>query len=71
MIDPVSFEVWKGEAFDLWLTEWGALYEEGSPSRKLLQRIHDTWWLVSVVDNDYVGGDLFKALGVAGAVAAR
>ncbi|GBF91075.1 5,10-methylenetetrahydrofolate reductase [Raphidocelis subcapitata] len=64
VVDPVSFGVWKDEAFGLWLTEWGALYEEGSPSRKLLQRIHDTWWLVSVVDNDYVGGNLFKALGV-------
>lgn len=56
-----SFLVWKDEAFDLWLTEWGNLYEEGSASRALLQEIHDTWFLVSVVDNDYVGGDLFKA----------
>ncbi|KIZ07768.1 5,10-methylenetetrahydrofolate reductase [Monoraphidium neglectum] len=64
VVDPVSFEVWKDEAFGLWLSEWGALYEEASPSRQLLQTIHDTWWLVSVVDNDYVTGDLFKALGV-------
>ena len=64
MVDPVSFQVWKDEAFGLWLSEWGSLYEEGSPSRELLQSIHDTWWLVSVVDNDYVSGDLFAALGV-------
>lgn len=64
VVDPVSFEVWKDEAFGLWLSEWGALYEDGSTSKQLLQTIHDTWWLVSVVDNDYVAGDLFKALGV-------
>lgn len=64
MVDPVSFTVWKDEAFDLWLSEWGALYEEGNPSRQLLQTIRDTWFLVSVVDNDYVNGDLFKALGI-------
>jgi hypothetical protein len=28
------------------------------------QTIHESWLLVSVVDNDYVGGDLFKAFGL-------
>ena len=62
MVDPRSFGVWKDEAFGLWLSEWGSLYEQGSASHKLLQSIHDSWWLVSVVDNDYVAGDLFAAL---------
>lgn len=57
-----SFKVWREEAFDLWVTEWGSLYEEGSASQALLKEIHDTWYLVSVVDNDYVGGHLFKVL---------
>ncbi len=64
VVDPVSFGVWKDEAFALWLSEWGALYEEGTPSRKLLSTIASTWWLVSVVDNDYISGDLFKVFGV-------
>jgi hypothetical protein len=111
IVDPASFLVWKDEAFALWLSEWGSLYEQGSPSRALLQvrraggaasrrtlvaqaaitclpiaqpahhaascscclppaspsplqTIHDSWLLVSVVDNDFVAGDLFKAFGL-------
>lgn len=57
-----SFAVWKSEAFELWSSEWGSLYEEGSASRELLAAIRDSWVLVSVVDNDYVAGDLYGVL---------
>ena len=62
IVDPRSFEVWKDEAFDLWLSSWGAVYDEESESRRLLQRIHDTYFLVNVVDNDFVNGDLLTFL---------
>lgn len=62
IVDPRAFEVWKDEAFDLWLTSWAAVYDEDSESRRLLQRIHDTYFLVNVVDNDYVDGDLLAYL---------
>ncbi len=52
------------EAFALWTSEWGALYEEGSHSRKIIDEIASTWYLVSVVDNDYVNGDLFPVLNI-------
>lgn len=52
------------EAFALWTSEWGALYEEGSRSRQIIDEIASTWYLVSVVDNDYVNGDLFPVLHV-------
>ncbi len=39
--------------------EWGHIYEEGSASRKLLKQIEETWFLVSLVENDYIKGDLF------------
>lgn len=65
VVDPASFAVWKDEAFAIWREEWASLYEEGSASRKLLEGIADSWWLVSVVDNDYVeGGDLCAVFGV-------
>jgi len=35
VVDAVSFGVWKDEAFGLWLSEWGSLYEEGSAARKV------------------------------------
>ncbi len=62
IVDPRSFEVWKDEAFGLWLTAWASVYEEGGESRRLLERIHDTYFLVNVVDNDYVDGDLLSYL---------
>lgn len=62
VVDRASFAVWSAEAFDLWLSEWGALYEDGSPASRLLRDMHDTWSLVCVVDNDYVQGDLFALL---------
>jgi hypothetical protein len=50
------------EAFELWTSEWGALYEKGSRSNQIIEEIASTWYLVSVVDNDYVNGDLFGLL---------
>ena len=48
------------EAFELWTEEWGRIYDDDSDSKKLLKEIADNWWLVSLVDNDYIHGDLFS-----------
>ncbi|KRX71008.1 putative methylenetetrahydrofolate reductase [Trichinella sp. T6] len=40
------------EAFDLW-QRWAGLYESRSIGRKLLQRIHDDYRLITLIDNDY------------------
>ncbi|XP_035696914.1 methylenetetrahydrofolate reductase-like isoform X1 [Branchiostoma floridae] len=53
VVDPVSFKFWKDEAFTLWTEYWGQLYAEDSKSRELIQHIHDTWYLVNLVDNDF------------------
>jgi len=46
------------EAFALWLSQWQSLYDESSTpdaqARRVIQGIHDSWWLVSIVDNEYV-----------------
>eukprot|EP00963_Diacronema_lutheri_P008454 scaffold752_cov322-Pavlova_lutheri.AAC.51 len=60
VVDPKSFLVWKDEAFSIWLSVWASTYEEGSRSRQLLQDIHDSYYLVNIVDNDFVQGDLFS-----------
>lgn len=59
VVDPESFRVWSHEAFSLWTT-WSDLYEAGSAAHTLLNEIRDTWFLVNVVENDYVGGDIWK-----------
>ncbi|HAA58041.1 MAG TPA: hypothetical protein DCE42_24985 [Myxococcales bacterium] len=62
IVDPDSFVVWKYEAFDLWLYVWGALYPAESPSRELFQQIYKEFYLVNVVDNDFVKGDIWSVL---------
>lgn len=68
VLDAASFAAWKDEAFALWATEWGALYDAGSAARGTLEAIRASWWLVAVVDDDFAapgggaGGALFPAL---------
>lgn len=59
VVDPASFLVWKDEAFEIWSRGWACLYPEGDPTQKLLQEIQSSYFLVSLVDNDYMKSDLF------------
>ncbi|KAK9997749.1 hypothetical protein SO802_022435 [Lithocarpus litseifolius] len=59
VVDPASFMVWKDEAFEIWSRGWASLFPEGDPSRKLLEEVQSSYYLVSLVDNDYIHGDLF------------
>ncbi|MEE6485237.1 hypothetical protein FKM82_014221 [Ascaphus truei] len=53
VVDPDSFMYWKDEAFALWIEQWAKLYEDESPSRMIIQYIHDNYYLVNLVDNDF------------------
>jgi methylenetetrahydrofolate reductase (NADPH) len=59
VVDPVSFHVWKEEAFTLWLARWAGIYPKESVSHQTLQSIHDNYFLVTIVDNDFINGDIF------------
>ncbi|KAJ3036045.1 hypothetical protein HDV00_003092 [Rhizophlyctis rosea] len=52
IVEAQSFMAWKDEAFELW-NKWADLYEDGTPSSKLIREISDTWFLVNVVDNNF------------------
>lgn len=54
VVDPISFMYWKDEAFGLWTNHWGELYDEGSKSRQIIDYFHDTYYLVNLVDNEFV-----------------
>ncbi|MDC0231411.1 methylenetetrahydrofolate reductase [Aureispira] len=62
IVDFNSFLIWKEDAFSLWLNEWGNIYEEQTKSYELLKHIHDNYYLVFVVDNDYINGNLLKKI---------
>lgn len=34
---------------------WLNLYEMDSPSYELIEEIRDTYYLVAIIDNDYIG----------------
>jgi methylenetetrahydrofolate reductase (NADPH) len=57
--DHNSFLTWKDEAFALWESHWKCIYRPNSPSHDLIAQIVGTYYLVTVVDNDYIRGDLF------------
>ncbi|KAF9591806.1 hypothetical protein IFM89_007361 [Coptis chinensis] len=59
IVDPASFIVWKDEAFEIWTKGWARLYPEDDSSRTLLEQVQSSYYLVSLVDNDYIKGDLF------------
>jgi methylenetetrahydrofolate reductase (NADPH) len=59
VVDRESFRVWKDEAFSLWLSEWASIYPKGSESHSLCHRIYNSYFLVNIVDNDFVNGDIF------------
>jgi methylenetetrahydrofolate reductase (NADPH) len=58
--DPESFMIWKDEAFELWRHEWQILYKEGTPSFQLLEEIRNSYYLVNIVENDFIHGDIFS-----------
>ena len=57
IFDPDVFLVWAEEAFTLWTATWLKLYEKGSESYSLIEKIRDTYFLVAIIDNDYISSD--------------
>ncbi len=60
VVDTDSFMIWKDEAFQLWIDEWCNLYSKDSPSFKLLTELHESLFLVNIVENDFIEGNIFK-----------
>ncbi|KAL5047228.1 hypothetical protein BDW71DRAFT_46752 [Aspergillus fruticulosus] len=67
IVETVSFLAWKDEAYQLG-EDWAKCHDASSPSRKLLQGIMDSWYLVNIVNNDFHNTydlfELFKDLNV-------
>jgi methylenetetrahydrofolate reductase (NADPH) len=60
IVDPNVFcNIWKDEAFGLWLSQWASLYPEGTASRKLIENMANTYYLVTVIENNYINGNIF------------
>eukprot|EP00091_Calanus_sinicus_P011136 TRINITY_DN25334_c0_g1_i1.p1 TRINITY_DN25334_c0_g1~~TRINITY_DN25334_c0_g1_i1.p1 ORF type:complete len:145 (-),score=42.57 TRINITY_DN25334_c0_g1_i1:117-551(-) len=57
IVDPIAFNQWRTEAFGLWTEQWGKLYEPDSCSRKIIDSISESYYLVNLVDNDFPKGN--------------
>jgi methylenetetrahydrofolate reductase (NADPH) len=57
IVDPIAFNQWRTEAFGLWTEQWGKLYEQDSGSRKIIDSIPESYYLVNLVDNDFPRGN--------------
>ena len=44
----------------MWVDLWASLYDDESKSAELLHEMHDTYYLVAVVDNDFIDGNLWE-----------
>mmetsp|Transcript_16525 Transcript_16525/g.28076 ORF Transcript_16525/g.28076 Transcript_16525/m.28076 type:complete len:131 (-) Transcript_16525:141-533(-) len=65
VVDHQAFEIWKNEVFRAWHDTWGAIYkgEDGDEaSLKFLDQCSNDLFLVNIVDNDFIEGDLSKIL---------
>jgi len=60
IVDTRSFLIWKDEAFGLWMNDWASIYDQESESFKILQEIYETYYLVNIVDNNYVDGGMME-----------
>ena len=64
IVDYNSFLIWKKDAFNMWMKDWGDIYEVDSRSYQLLKQIQSSFYLVFIVDNDFVEGDLIRKIGI-------
>jgi methylenetetrahydrofolate reductase (NADPH) len=61
VVDLNSFVAWKDEAFELW-SDWYDALPEDSAARSIVKKCQSEWYLVNLVDNNYLSSDLFHTL---------
>merc|ERR1719174_39567 len=59
-VDASSFRAWKDEAFALW--DMFLDVSQNEDQKRTVNNIADSWYLVNVVDNNFLSGDLFKGM---------
>jgi len=61
VVDGLSFNAWKDEAFALW-SSWAHQYPSDSSSQAIIKHIQNNWFLCNIVDNDYLNGNIWAVL---------
>jgi methylenetetrahydrofolate reductase (NADPH) len=61
VVDAASFKAWKDEAFALW-DMFLEVNTANDAQKQTVNNIAESWFLVNVVDNNFLSGDLFKGM---------
>ena len=54
--------IWKNEAFNIWMNDWASIYEKDSISYSLIKKIYESYYLVNIVDNDFINSKMIKEI---------
>lgn len=52
IVESISFLAWKDEAFRL-AVDWSHCYDADTPSRVLIEKMANEWYLINIVNNDF------------------
>lgn len=58
VVDHKAFYIWSEELFETISDQWMGIYEKDSTSYNVIKNLYDNYYLVNVVDNDFVKGGL-------------
>ena len=62
VVDHTAFYLWSEELFQTIKDDWMSIYERDSRTYEVLSSFHDNYYLVNVVDNDFVHGNLQEVI---------
>merc|ERR1712086_115609 len=73
VVDATAFMIWKDEALNIFSNTWAVIYkpsknEKGEEiagddaSYEFMQKCSETLYVVNIVENDFVGGDLNQVI---------
>jgi methylenetetrahydrofolate reductase (NADPH) len=58
VVDHTAFYLWSEELFETIKDDWLIIYPKDSKTHEVLTSLHDNYYLVNVVDNDFINGKL-------------
>ena len=62
MVDHTAFYMWSEELFQTIKDDWMSIYDKETKTYEVLTSFHDNYFLVNIVDNDFVNGNLQEVI---------